>query len=420
MAGPVPFDQLVTRLEARVGELAVRASGGAEDAKALVDEMLGELSVSLEELEVASEELRFQNESLEAAAERLAEERERYESLFSLSPDACMVTDDSGLISDLNEAAQAMLGVSSAEGLLRRPLAGFVTGADQRAYYRFLGMVSDRDGIVEFECDLQPFRSPALRVWVRACRRPGAAGEPPDVLWVIRDITERVRAQAAVEQANRFREALILSVAHDLRSPVALIGRFLNVLEGRGTAFSPSTVSDMMHEIGPAIRGVKSVIDNLLDVDRAGRGAVEAVRVPTALPGLVARAVGQVGLQGRTDLDVQVGRADVDPVLTERTLTNLLVNAARYGPTDAQIGVRVLGSEGGIEVRVDDTGPGVPDALKESVFDLYQQVARTGPGAGIGLFLVRRFAELQGGRAWLVDRPGGGTSARVFLACEHS
>ena len=75
--------------------------------------------------------------------------------------------------------------------------------------------------------------------------------------------------------------------------------------------------------------------------------------------------------------------------------------------------------EDGLLVIVEDEGDGVPDELKDAIFEPFRQgpgPASASPGVGVGLSLVARFAELHGGRAWVEDRPGGGASFRVLLA----
>jgi signal transduction histidine kinase len=78
----------------------------------------------------------------------------------------------------------------------------------------------------------------------------------------------------------------------------------------------------------------------------------------------------------------------------------------------------VVREEDGVLIVVEDAGPGVPDDLKQAVFEPFRQGdggPNPSPGVGVGLSLVSRFAELHGGRAWVEDRPGGGASFRVFL-----
>jgi signal transduction histidine kinase len=123
-------------------------------------------------------------------------------------------------------------------------------------------------------------------------------------------------------------------------------------------------------------------------------------------------------LEGRRVLlDTERVVMPLDRAKVERMVDNLLANAARHTPSGCCIWVRVHPSGAGAEIAVEDDGPGIPDELKESVFDAFRRGpgADKLPGTGIGLSLVARFAELHGGRAWVQDRDGGGASFRVFL-----
>lgn len=109
--------------------------------------------------------------------------------------------------------------------------------------------------------------------------------------------------------------------------------------------------------------------------------------------------------------------AHVDPVLVERIVENLIANAEKHTPPGTPVWVRVLKAKEGALIQVDDAGNGVPDYMKESIFEAFKRSASgaSSAGMGMGLHLVSRFAELHGGRAWLEDRPGGGASFRVLL-----
>jgi two-component system sensor histidine kinase KdpD len=93
------------------------------------------------------------------------------------------------------------------------------------------------------------------------------------------------------------------------------------------------------------------------------------------------------------------------------------VNAAKHTPAETVIWIKVLAEKGGIQIVVEDDGPGVPDDVRNDIFEPFRQGPgdHPSPGAGIGLSLVARFAELHGGSAWVQERVGGGASFRVRL-----
>jgi signal transduction histidine kinase len=134
----------------------------------------------------------------------------------------------------------------------------------------------------------------------------------------------------------------------------------------------------------------------------------------------VQRSVGDADTKGRTiALDIEPGMVPIDQAKTERILENLVSNSLRHTPVEAKIWVRARPQNGGVLFVVEDDGPGVPEDLREAIFEPFRQApgssSEHAPGVGIGLSLVRRFAELHGGRAWAEERPGGGASFHVFL-----
>ena len=132
------------------------------------------------------------------------------------------------------------------------------------------------------------------------------------------------------------------------------------------------------------------------------------------------------GSPSLADLHVAVAAdhvlAAIDRPKVERILENLLSNAAKYTPPDTPIRLRVDRTDSGVLLCVDDRGPGVADDIKAAIFEPFHRGdhADRAPGTGIGLTLVARFSELHGGRAWVEDRLGGGSSFRVFLPVDAS
>ena len=162
-----------------------------------------------------------------------------------------------------------------------------------------------------------------------------------------------------------------------------------------------------------------SLLNDLLDLDKLDQGLVEPIRrcvdLQTFLPFLVERSP----LLARREVAVEVAPQQiwVDTDKFERIVEELLSNAARHTKHPAKIWIRSGPVPEGSLLAVEDGGPGVPDDLKEAIFEAFRQGGGSGEqmGMGVGLAFVRRFAELHGGKAWVEERPGGGASFRVLF-----
>jgi signal transduction histidine kinase len=158
-------------------------------------------------------------------------------------------------------------------------------------------------------------------------------------------------------------------------------------------------------------------------MDRLARGIVTATLDETDVGALVGRIVAESELVPPDRLVTELASVvqPVDAAKVERIVENLLANAARHAPPTATVWVRVEAVPSGAMIAVEDDGPGVPEHLRDRVFEPFRQgpdAPRHSPGVGVGLTLVRRFADLLGGRAWVQDREGGGASFRVELPAE--
>ena len=229
-----------------------------------------------------------------------------------------------------------------------------------------------------------------------------------------REATQRLRALD--EMKNTFLEA----VSHDLRTPLtAILGSALT-LEQAGMELPREDAEDLLRRIAANARKLERLLSDLLDLDRLQRGIVSPQRRPTDVSAMVLAATNESDLFGDRVLlvDAPPVEANIDPAKLERIVENLLSNAVRHTPAGTRIWVRVSREQEGVLITVEDEGPGVPDDLKEAIFEPFRQgpgPASPSPGVGVGLSLVARFSELHGGSAWVQDRPGGGASFRVFL-----
>ncbi|HEY7477914.1 MAG TPA: ATP-binding protein, partial [Actinomycetota bacterium] len=276
-------------------------------------------------------------------------------------------------------------------------------------------------------------------VWIRDLIHVVGRGQLIRGLMV--DITGRKRAEEALRRSERkFSEAFrrereaaqrlrtlddmkntfLEAVSHDLRTPLTSILGSALTLEQTGHDLSRSDAADLVDRIAANARKLERLLGDLLDLDRLQRGIVTPQRRSTEIAELVRRSVADVDIPDGRSIDVEVEPATVavDAAKVERIIENLVSNALRHTPSAAKVWVRAAARDGGLELVVEDDGPGIPDELREAIFEPFRQApgsstAAHSPGVGIGLSLVRRFAELHGGRAWVEERPGGGASFHV-------
>jgi PAS domain S-box-containing protein len=231
------------------------------------------------------------------------------------------------------------------------------------------------------------------------------------------------RERAASEQLRILDEAkttFLQAVSHDLRTPLTAVLGIALTLE-RGVASLPADqVTDLLARLSANARKLQRLLDDLLDLDRLTRGTLTLELQRTDLGALVRRVAAEADLPDDHTLVVDPITAELtlDVAKTERILENLLVNAGRHTPGGTTIWVAVIVEPGAVLLTVDDDGPGVPLQDRERIFQPFQQAQGRGNhplSTGIGLALVAQFAALQGGRAWVQDRPGGGASFHVLL-----
>jgi PAS domain S-box-containing protein len=250
---------------------------------------------------------------------------------------------------------------------------------------------------------------------------------------VLYDFTDQKEAEETLRRAyDREREAVgqlrsldemknafLSAVSHELRTPLASVLGYAVTLEEQDLKLSADERREAIERLAVNARKLHRLLEDLLDLDRLGRGIVDPRR-QTVDVGALARRVLEESDLGDRPVELEVGHvtAELDGPKVERIVENLVMNAARHSPPSTPVRVAVRAERDGVLIAVEDRGPGVPDQLKEDVFGPFVRGPERpaySPGAGIGLSLVARFAELHGGRAWVEDRPGGGASFKVFL-----
>ncbi len=249
------------------------------------------------------------------------------------------------------------------------------------------------------------------------------AGVPMRMFGLSYDVTERREAEETMRRKNAEMEQFAYTISHDLKSPLVTITGFLGLLKGQLAAGRPERAAESADRVLGAAGRMGRLIDDLLQLSRAGRVTGDPATVDLdALVGGLADAFGpRVRAAGGT-LEVQapLGHVSADGRRLAEVVENLLANAVTYGlgGGGTRIAVHAERPSGrGLRLVVEDDGPGVPEAYRDKVFELFQQLDTGGNGTGVGLALVARIMEVLGGRAWAESAggPAGREGARFVL-----
>jgi len=273
-------------------------------------------------------------------------------------------------------------------------------------------------------------------VWIarrRAAGRPGrgetrvlaaAADQIGQALERDRLAEEATTAEVA-RRSEAAKTALLDSVSHDLRTPLASIRAAAGSLMDPALDLEPAARRERAAVIDREAERLNRLVANLLDMSRIEAGDLRARLEPFALEDLVETTLERMAdlLAGHpvtVTMRADLPPVEVDPVFIDQVLTNLLENAARYAPLDAPIRVRAEQvAERTIRLTVEDGGPGVPAAALAGLFEKFSRGPRSGEGsrrgAGIGLAVVRGFVEAMGGSVAARSGELGGLAVDVDL-----
>jgi len=234
---------------------------------------------------------------------------------------------------------------------------------------------------------------------------------------------DRVRMQA---EADRLRAALLTSVSHDLRTPLAAIRGAAETLQAYDAALPAEARRDLLGTVVAESARLGRFVANLLDMTRIEAGAIaparEAVDIGEAVGSALARAADILaGHRVRLDIAPGLPLPLLDPVLFEQVLFNLLDNAAKYAPAGTEITIQARREGDAVVLRLLDEGPGIPPADLPRVFDAFHRAPTATPaagtadgrpaGTGLGLAICRGFLAAMGGRIEAANRPTANHSA---------
>ena len=241
---------------------------------------------------------------------------------------------------------------------------------------------------------------------------------------------ERTRLVGDLESARvsgeteRLRSALLSSVSHDLRSPLASIIGAASSLDNYAESMNAEDRHSLLDTIRLEGERLDRYIQNLLDMTRLGHGGLTLNRDWIGVDELIGSATTRLQrYQPNTQFEIQI--ADdlapiwVHPALVEQGLFNVLENAAKFSPSDEPVTIEARDVDGQLRIDIRDRGPGIPEEERKRIFDLFYSVERGDrgrEGTGLGLTISQGMIGAHGGSVEaLPDLGGRGTTIRITL-----
>ncbi|HET9623600.1 MAG TPA: response regulator, partial [Kofleriaceae bacterium] len=301
-------------------------------------------------------------------------------------------------------------------------------------------LVDDHDIIAGYDAGAvdyvtKPFNPQVLRhkvaVFAELFRKTRALAELNEKLEerVAERTAELESSEKALRAASRQKDEFLATLAHELRNPLAPLRTGVDLLmqmQVTQTQVATRTLAAMNRQLDHIVR----LIDDLLDVSRISRGVLELKKERTDLVSLLAAAVdnfkpmfAQRGVEIILDAGLPID-CTVDATRVSQIVGNLLHNASKFTPQGGTVRVELDHQAGAAIIRVSDTGIGVPADQLERIFEMFARIERTASakdrGAGIGLALAKRLAQMHGGdlTVWSAGENRGTTFSLALPGAE--
>jgi PAS domain S-box-containing protein len=354
---------------------------------------------------------------------RLAEEK--YRTIFENSAAAITVADDQERLISWNKFLEGLLGMNK-EDLYLRPIRSLYPPGE---WERIRACRIRQKGMQHhFETSLLKKDTSPIEVDISLSILENSEGKFTGSIGVIRDITERKKAEEKLKETMELKSQFISTVSHELRTPLAAMKEGLAiVLDGVVGRVNKKQKKFLSIAKRNADR-LNDLINDVLDFQKLGAGKMkldlqihDIEKVLSEVQETMSLFAKKHGVELLFDFAGGLSQAEFDRAKIIQVLTNLVSNAIKFTPEEGQVSVNARQQDNNWVISVSDTGMGIPKEALPKIFDRFYRVNRPGKqiqGTGLGLAIVHKIVMLHGGTIEVESKVDHGTTFTIFLPLE--
>jgi PAS domain S-box-containing protein len=370
----------------------------------VVEGLVAQMAAAVRNARLQAERRRL--EAAEAAARAAAAEREQAANVLEAVGDGVFLLDEEGVVRLWNAAAEAITGVRPGEALGQQPARIFPQWTVLSTRIPIA-----KDGAAARSATL-PVSFLERDVWLSFVAVDSARG----IVYAFRDVTREHRLE---EEKSDF----VATISHELRTPMAAVYGAAETLRGREAELTEEQKRTLVEMIATQAERLSEITEEVLLATHLDRGTLRIDEEPVDVAELARSTIATIrgNLPPSIELELEIaadaGIASGSSDRIQQVLMNLVDNAVKYGA--GPIRVRVEPHDGTVRIFVADSGPGIPAAEQERIFEKFYRsgppLTRATGGTGLGLFISRELIRRMGGSLKVDSEPGEGATFVVEL-----
>jgi PAS domain S-box-containing protein len=376
------------------------------------------------------------------ALEALRASEAHYRAIVEVALDCIITIDAQGLIVEFNPAAEKTFGYRKVD-VVGRELAALIVPPELRDAHRqglARHIATGERAVIGRRIEMTAQRADGTQFPIELAISAVPSDGAPMFTGVARDISERKRMEDlrlkshAMEQqhhrmveTDRLKDEFLANMSHELRTPLNVIIGFAELMHKGKVGPVSLEHQEYLADILASSRHLLRVINDVLDLSKVEAGkmdfrpeAVDLSRLVNEVRDILRGLAASQGLRIEAEVDPRVATVVIDPARLKQLLYNYVSNAIKFTPAGGRVLIRIApdGTEM-FRIDVEDTGVGIPAGDLGKLFVEFQQLdagtTKTHQGTGLGLALVKRLAEAQGGSVAVSSIPGRGSTFSAIL-----